>query len=231
MKTKLLILLILFVKLLNSQTIVNYETFANLRGIKVLSTQTIDSVPNIGKCGLRVKFIDYNDSLVKIYDAILGKNEFISFSSTRTILGSLKGFSVMTVPIKIRTKNEDGFVTAQADLKNVGLYFPIKVKEIKRVWIDNSTSNHKISFGFLIAPMVEVLSDKNTNNYFNNADVSYSAMMLSTSFGCTYTYKSITLAAVMGMDNGLDEASKNWVNDRKWWFGLGFGIDTKFFGF
>lgn len=138
----------------------------------------------------------------------------------------------MTVPFKVRENNRQGFVTAKADIKNIGLLFPVALWDRKRYWLDNSTSSHKASIGFLIAPMAEELSDKNTGNYFQNATTSYTAFMLSTSLSLTYTYKNITVALIpLGVDFGLDTAGSYWDNHRKYWAGIGIGIDTKLFGF
>ena len=46
------------------------------------------------------------------------------------------------------SKNEQGYVTAKADVKNVGLYFPVALWNHKRFWLNNSTTNHKFSVGF-----------------------------------------------------------------------------------
>lgn len=140
--------------------------------------------------------------------------------------------SIMTVPFKIRSKNEQGYVTAKADVKNVGLYFPVALWNHKRYWLNNSTTSHKFSVGFLIAPMAQELNNKNTNDYFQNPDTSYNAFMLSTSISLTYTYNSLTFALIpIGFDFGLDEAGKQWDNHSNYWAGVGIGIDTKLFGF
>ncbi len=230
MYKKLLFIFILFYKPSHSQTSVTEATFISLKKIKVLSTETI--VTGANKAALKFKFIDYADGQVKIYEAELDKNEYVSIKNDKYFPNSLGSISVMTVPFKVRAKNPQGFITAKADIKNLGLYFPFALWDRKRYWLDNSTSTHKLSVGALIAPMAEELSDKNTSTYFQNANTSYSAFMLSTSLSVTYTYKNITFAIIpLGIDFGLDKAGSHWDNHRKYWAGLGIGIDTKLFGF
>jgi hypothetical protein len=56
--------------------------------------------------------------------------------------------------------------------------------------------------------------------------------ILSTSFAITYTYKSITVGVIpAGIDFGLSSDSKHWIYKRKYWWGFGLGIDSKFLGF
>jgi hypothetical protein len=230
MNNKLVIFFILVCQTGFGQTLVDRNTFEGIKNLKVLSTETIEKKNQ--RAALKLKFIDYTDNTIKYYEAELSKNEFVSIKNNRFLFSALPSISVMTVPFKVREKNRQGFVTAKADIKNIGLYFPLALWDRKRYWIDNSTSTHKFSLGFLIAPMTEELSDKNTNNFFNNSNISYSAFMLSTSLACTYTYKSITFAFIpLGMDFGLDEAGKNWDNHSNFWVGFGIGIDTKLFGF
>lgn len=232
MKSKLLFVLVLICQLSFSQTFVDQKTFESLKDIKVLSSEIIETSRLNQLTALKFKFVDFLDKKIKFYEAELDKNEFVSIKSNRYLTRSLTAISVMTVPFKVRSKNRQGFVTAQADVKNIGLYFPVALWDRKRYWLDNSTSSHKFSIGLLIAPMAQELSDKNTNNFFQNTNITYSAFMLSTSMSATYTYKNITLAIIpLGIDFGLDQAGSYWDNHGKYWTGIGIGVDTKLFGF
>ena len=215
-----------------SQTYVDKNSFLKAKSIRVLATKTIDASKDSKKPALEIKFIDYADNTTKIYEAELAKNEYLSIKNDRYFPASLGAISIMTVPFKVRGKNAAGYKTAKADIKNIGLYFPVALWDRKRYWIDNSTSSHKLSVGLLIAPMAEDLSDKNTNNYFQNSNTSYTAFMLSTGISVTYTYKNLTFALIpVGFDYGLDDAGREWDYHGKYWFGFGIGVDTKLFGF
>lgn len=224
---------LLFISLASKgQITVTKIEFESLKKIAIISSETSSSKENIDVPVLKFKFIDLESNLLKFYEAQLEENYYISVSKSRWFCSSIQAISIMTVPFKIRARNSDGFVTAQADLKNIGIFFPFYIKEIERYWLDNSKSTHKFSIGFLIAPMVTVLNDNNTQNYFQNSEISYSSIMLSSSMAATYTYNNITFALIpIGFDFGLDTAGKQWVNNGKYWFGFGIGIDTKLFGF
>lgn len=216
----------------NHEILMSKSEFETARKLYIISTEQIikDTVNQTAL--LKFKVLDYADNKIKYYEAGLDQYGFVSQSRHQWLLGSLKSVSFLTVPFKIRKRNDDGRVTAQADLKNIGVYLPFYVYEKTRYWLNNTTSKHKFALGLLISPMAETLNDKNTGGYFNNTDKSYTAVMLSTSFAATYTYKSLTFALVpIGFDWGLDDAGKKWDNNGKYWAGFGIGIDTKFFGF
>jgi len=232
MNYKFLIFFFIICHISFGQTYVNQATFEGSTNIKVLSTETIDASRANNRAALKIKFIDYSDKRIKIYEAELDNGEFVSIKNDKYFRKAIPAISVMTVPFKVREKNRLGYVTAKADIKNIGLYFPFALWDRKRYWLDNSTSSHKFSIGFLIAPMAEELNDNNTNNYFHNSNTSYSAFMLSTSLSLIYTYKNIAFAIIpIGFDFGLDKAGSYWDNHRKYWTGFGIGVDTKLFGF
>jgi hypothetical protein len=212
---------------------IDKSTFLNLKYYNVMSTTVIDSAGTDGRAILRFKLLDLSDTHVKHYDAFLEPGGYVGLTKKSWFPTSLRSFSIMTVPFKIRSRNDNGVVTAKADIKNVGLYLPVYLWDYKRYWIDNTTSSHKISYGIVLAPMAEELNDANTADYFKNSGKKdYTAVMLSTSVALTYTYKTITFAVIpIGFDFGLDQAGKNWVNNGKYWFGFGIGVDTKLFGF
>jgi hypothetical protein len=231
MKSTLIIFSFFFINLSIAQITVDKATFEKSE-IKVISTKTIESSTLNKKAVLKFEFIDLSDGFIKNYEADLNYNGFVTVKSHRSMLDAIGAISVMSVPFKIRQKNRLGFITAKADVKNIGLYFPLSLWERKRYWLDNSTSLHKFSFGVLVAPMAEELSDKNTDNYFQNSAILYSAFFMSTSLTFTYTYKNITFAYIpIGVDFGTDNAGKKWDNHGNFWTGFGIGIDTKMFGF
>jgi|GEM_PF-2204311 len=202
--------------------------------IKVISTElSKDSTQKDSKVYLKVHFYDIKNKMFRDYFADLDdeKREYVSHSNSFKCWSAMRQFSIMTVPFKVRARNKDGYVTAKADVDNVGFFVPFYVKSIDRYWVDKSSS-HKISFGILLAPMAEELSDKNTQNYFNDSEKSYTAFMFSTSLAATYTYNKITFALIpVGFDFGTDKAGKKWINNGRYWFGFGLGIDTELFGF
>ena len=236
MKKRLFSILIFFGLICHGQTtnkevIIDKVKFENSE-IQILSTETVESSEKDNKTVLKFKFIDNSDGRIKFYEAELDNKGFVGVTKFKYMGGALGSISIMTVPFKIRSKNEQGFITAKADVKNVGLYFPIALWDSKRYWINNSTTTHKISCGLLIAPMAQELNDKNTNGFFQNSETSYSAFMLSTSLSLTYTYNKLTFGFIpLGFDFGLDEAGKKWDNHANYWAGFGLGIDTKLFGF
>ncbi|WPY97641.1 hypothetical protein [Christiangramia sp. OXR-203] len=231
MNKNVLIVIILIFNYSYSQETVTKEVFEKSE-INILSTEIIDTSIANSRAALQFKFIDYSDNEIKFYEAELAKDEFVSVTNYKYFFGAIGSISIMTVPFKIRSKNEQGYITAKADVKNIGVYLPLALKESKRYWLDNSTSTHKFSIGFLIAPMAQELNDKNTSDYFQNSESSYSAFMLSTSVAITYTYNNLTFALIpVGFDFGLDDAGKEWDNHANYWTGFGIGVDTKLFGF
>jgi len=181
---------------------------------------------------LRFNLLDLEDKKFKTYDAYIDDDEYVGLTTIKWGWSAISHISIVTVPFKIRQKNELGYVTAKADVKNIGVYLPFLLWDNKRYWLDNSVSNHKYSVGFILAPMVEDVNDKNTNNFFGDPNKSYSAFMFSTSLAVTYTYKSFTFAIVpIGFDWGTDQAGKKWINNGKYWWGFGIGVDTKLLGF
>lgn len=205
-----------------------------LRKIKVISTElSKDSTKSGSKVYLKVHFYDIENKMFRDYFADLDaeKKEYVSHSNSYIYCSAMRQFSIMTVPFKVRARNKDGYVTAKADVDNIGFFVPLYVKSVDRYWVDNS-SKHKIAFGVLLSPMAEELSDKNTQNYFNDSEKSYTAFMFSTSLAATYTYNKITFALIpIGFDFATDSAGKEWINNGRYWCGFGIGIDTELFGF
>lgn len=232
MKSTLIIFSFLFFNLSQAQITVNKATFDSLEHIKVISTKTIESNSINKKAVLRIEFIDFKDELIKYYDADLNWNGFVTIKNYRAPLDGFGSISVMTVPFKIRPKNKSNFVTAQFDFNNFGFYFPLSIWERTHYSVDNTSSFHKFSFGFLLAPMVQKLNDDNTSNYFQNPTTSYSALIMSTSIAFSYTHNNVTFSFIpLGADFGTDNAGKKWDNHGNFWTGFGIGIDTKLFGF
>jgi hypothetical protein len=223
----------------NKKNYIDSVTFKKLREYSLLSTTTLETTEPKGKAALEIKLLDQSDQKVKYYKAFFNKRGYVGFSIKRWPYTSLGNFSIMTVPFKVRSRNAQGQMTAKADIKNVGIYLPMYLWDYKRYKLDNSSSNHKFSIGVLVAPMAEDLTDANTNKYFESSASDpkdrkqpYTAFMLSTSIAATYTYKTITLALIpIGFDFGMDKAGKEWINNGRYWFGFGVGIDTKLFGF
>lgn len=241
MKTSIFTFLItLIASIGHSQTDTIYldgEQFKNA-DISILSTSVElsknDSVKKAsGIQVVKFKFLDYADKKIKYYEADIGKHGYVSQTKKSTpITGSLKHLSILTVPFKVRSRNDNGYITAQADVKNIGVYFPLILWNNKRYFLNNNTSQHKFSLGLIGAPMVQKLDNKNTENFFGSEDNSYDAFMISAAVAGTYTYNSITFTFIpLGFDFGTDQAGKEWVNHGKRWVGFGLGIDTKLFGF
>lgn len=232
MKSTLIIFSFLFFNLSQAQITVNKSTFDSLKHIKVISTKTIESSTLNKKAVLRIEFIDFKDELIKYYDADLNWNGFITVKNYRAPLDGFGSVSVVSVPFKIRSKNKEGFITANSEFNNIGLYFPLSIWERRHYSIDNTNSFHKFSFGLLLAPMSQKLNDNNTFNFFQNSSKSYSAFIMSTALSFSYTYNNITFSFIpLGADFGTDNAGKNWDNHGNFWTGFGIGIDTKMFGF
>ncbi|RKS26854.1 hypothetical protein CLV94_1924 [Flavobacterium endophyticum] len=239
MKIKILLFcLFLSLKGSSQKTATNTVTQTYFEGanIVVLASQILPSQVDPAISAFEVKFLDYADNKIKYYDAPIVPKGYISITTEKHTWPikncDFMPISIITIPFKVRPSIQKRELYAKADIKNIGIYYPFQIATNKRLWFDGKTTEHKFSYGLMIAPMVEELSDKNTNNHYQDPLKTDSTLMLSTSLAGTYTYQAITFSIIpLGVDMAINSNGKNWVYNGKYWWGFAIGLDTKLFGF
>lgn len=137
--------------------------------------------------------------------------------------------SVITVPFKVRRKQDDKPQFVSAGNKNAGLNLGFINYKQERYFSNGTMSTHKVSFGAIVAPSAEELSIDNTDGLLTTKSTQ---LFISTGLSVTYTYNSISFVLIpIGFDFSTTSDGSAWIYDHKWWWGLGIGIDTKLFGF
>lgn len=138
-------------------------------------------------------------------------------------------FSVMTIPFKVRPKIEGLKQIAKGDIKNAGLQIGVANKIWRSYQYDNTVNEYKLSFGVIIAPSAEEFNSLNTRGLIVTPTTQ---MVLSTGLTIAGTYRGINFAVIpIGTDFGLTTDSKSWTYNKKAWFGLALGLDSKLLGF
>ena len=85
MSKRILILVFLVGQICYSQETVDKKVFEESE-IQVLATETIESSKANKRAALKFKFIDYADKKIKIYEAELNKDEFVSLKNYKYCL-------------------------------------------------------------------------------------------------------------------------------------------------
>lgn len=155
---------------------------------------------------------------------------FIPYKSFVAISEWKRGLdvSVLNIPFKIRPKLDTIPGTATADIKNIGLFLGNSFTS-DRYFYNGKSSRHKFTVGGFLSPTLITLNQTNTNGA---VDGDLSQMGLSIGAGINYTYRSISFVLIpMGFDIGLSSQSKDWIYNKKYWFGFGIGIDTTLLSF
>lgn len=135
--------------------------------------------------------------------------------------------SLFTTPFKIRPKQGDVPQEFKSDLKNVGLYSSLFYIKRKTILNDGSIREHKFSTGLFVSPTSEEFNLQNTNGKIDKSN----RLVISTGVAINYTYKSIVLSYIpLGYDYGTTSDKKDWIYNKKRWWGFGIGLDAKFFG-
>lgn len=138
-----------------------------------------------------------------------------------------RGISVITIPFKVRPKQDLLPQYVNTGLKSGGLIIGPYIKT-ERYFATGKVSTHKFSANLLLAPVAEEFTPENTNQKIAKS----TQLALSAGLALTYTYNSISFAIIpMAWDYGLTKDSKEWIYNKQNWFGFGIGIDTKLLGF
>ncbi|PZT97506.1 MAG: hypothetical protein DI622_22865, partial [Chryseobacterium sp.] len=121
------------------------------------------------------------------------KNYLITYGGFNFI----DNFSLVTVPFKVRPKNENRGLssTAQGDFTNLGLNMDFARIKLDRYFSDGKRSTHKLSLGFWIGPSIEELDFKSTKGYLGQ-DEKTKQLFISTGVTISYTYNDISLLFV-----------------------------------
>lgn len=152
------------------------------------------------------------------------RNVGISDVYTNKIIKWFPTVSLLTVPFKIRPKIEEQSANAFSDLKNVGVNIDFGSKQWDRYFTTGKISTHRASFGILIAPLTEELTEKNTKNKISASKQLFASCGLS----LNYSYNKLTFTAIpLGFDFATNSEGKQWVYNRKYWWGFGVGVDLK----
>ena len=137
--------------------------------------------------------------------------------------------SITTVPFKIRPEIDEFATKASSGLTNVGLNFDFFRWKTDRYFADASKSSHKFYAGIWIAPNVEELDSIQTRGFLTK-DTKSKQLFISTSLTVNYSYNNITFSFVpIGFDFATNSIGKEWVYDKKRWWGFGIGIEPKIF--
>lgn len=132
--------------------------------------------------------------------------------------------SLVTVPFKIRPKSGDLSSSAYSDLKNIGVNVDFYSVKWDRYFATGKTSTHRASGGLLVAPLVEELTEDNTIDGIANDK----QLFWSLGFALNYSYNKLTFTFIpIGFDIAHHSSGKQWVYNRKYWWGFGIGVDLK----
>lgn len=135
--------------------------------------------------------------------------------------------SILNVPFKVRPKLKDLKPNVNTSIKNIGVMAGPYIKW-DRYPANGKQSTHKVSAGIMLAPSGEEFNKANTRNKIDPASTQ---LVLSTGLIAAYSYNNITFAVIpYGRDYGLTKDAKHWRYNKKFWWGLGIGVDTKLFG-
>lgn len=225
MRTRLLLFAFLLtggLTSLKAQTISLNTFLTNIKSVN----GTIINVKN-DKNILEVTY--FNSNISTITDKVaLNKGEILAVGNWYKSLVRPK-LSVITVPFKIREKQDNAPQLVSSSVKNAGLNFGFFNYKLERYFANGSLSTHKFSFGVIIAPSAEELNIDNTDGQIT---AKTTQLFISSGVSATYTYNAISFVVIpMGYDFATTGDGRKWMYNKKWWWGFGIGIDTKLFGF
>ncbi|SDQ79050.1 hypothetical protein SAMN05421664_2601 [Chryseobacterium soldanellicola] len=132
--------------------------------------------------------------------------------------------SLLTLPIKIRPKTDDYSSSAYSGLDNIGINVDFISFQWNRYFSTGRNSSHRIGAGLLIAPAVEEMTAENTKNQVANNK----QFFVTTGLAFNYSYNKLTFTVVpVGFDIATNSAGKEWIYNKKYWWGFGIGVDLK----
>jgi len=136
--------------------------------------------------------------------------------------------SLVTIPFKVRSSIDTIPQNVQTGLTNAGIGLNIYNYKLTRYFSSGNKSTHLFGFGFIFAPAAEELSPDNTRKYVNKKS---KQLFVSTGVSFAYTYNDLTFMLIpAGFDFATTTDGRNYIYNKKRWWGLGIGISTKLFG-
>jgi hypothetical protein len=137
--------------------------------------------------------------------------------------------SLITVPFKIRPKQDALNTTAVSGLSNLG--FNIDFVGYKREWYypNGNKKTLRVSLpGIFIAPAVEELDSAMTKGFLKGSSKS-KQLFISTGLTFTIAINNLTFVFVpVGYDWATTDVGRKWVYNKRRWWGFGIGVDPKF---
>ncbi len=232
MKTKLLLLLTLFISTICLSQPIPINTLENYLNDKSLK---LDKITNVKSTNDTLAFYGYkNSDKTKLYIRKVRLHRYEVLGITNWSLFSNVGhwkplpISLTTVPFKIRPETKNVETTATSGIKNIGFNFDLLRIQMDRYFWDGNKSTHKLFAGIWIAPSVEELNSKETNNYLMDDEKS-KQLFMSTGLTVNYTYNNITFTFVpVGFDFATSSIGRKWIYNKKRWWGFGIGLEPKF---
>jgi hypothetical protein len=163
----------------------------------------------------------FKGDILKIYQSPIEKTSYVT-----TLKYGFAGFSLLTVPFKIRPATEDTSSFSRADIDNIGLFSGYSWSW-ERWHYDDTKTTFKIAVGGYLAASVEELTTTNSS-----VTKDTSQCYLTTAFAVTLNWNKLNFAIIpIGVDTGFSDTSKKWIYNGNIWWGFGIGIDTSLFQF
>ncbi|SHE59999.1 hypothetical protein [Chryseobacterium takakiae] len=217
----------------NPESVLSLKEYLDRRnGLELHETVKVESTDNL----LTISGYDYDNKYVK-RKVILERGEVLPVPNKSYILSSNHWkpipISIITVPFKVRPAiNLDGEKVnslATSGVTNIGMNLELSKYQLDRYFSTGKKSSHKFGLGFWAAPAVEELDSISTRGYLPKGKNS-KQMFISSGFTISYTYNDISFVYVpLGWDFGTSTIGKNWIYNKRRWWGFGIAISPKLF--
>ena len=163
----------------------------------------------------------FSGNILKIYQSPIKKTSYVT-----NFKYGFAGFSLLTVPFKIRPATGDAPSYSRADIDNIGLFTGYSWSW-ERWHYDDTKTTFKIGVGPYFAATVEELTATNSSVIKET-----SQCYLTTAFAVTLNWNKLNFAIIpFGVDTGFSNTAKKWIYNGNIWWGFGIGIDTSLFQF
>lgn len=134
--------------------------------------------------------------------------------------------SLITVPFKMRSAREGRTRVASSGVTNLGPNFDFFGYRSDRYLWNGKRQSKRIAVGVWVAPAVEDLDSINTRN--KTKDFKSKQFVISTAFNITFAFNNLTFIVVpYGKDYATTSLGKDWIYNKKSWWGFGIGLDPK----
>lgn len=191
--------------------------------LKTFLSQKIDAVAVETKGGI-LHITGYQSANFVSKDVLLARNDVFVISK----LKFAPTLSLLTIPIKVRGKQDTIPQNVQTGLTNIGISVNLLNYKKTKFFSSGKQAVHIISAGVLLAPTVEELTPENTKKMLTKKS---KQMFFSAGLNITYTYNDISFSFVpIGIDIPTTLDGKKYIYKNKRWWGFGVGITTKLFG-